>query len=75
MFYCCIQEVEFSGHRFPLNLNNVHAVNYVLTQQQGKLKIKDLKHGQFIFNLLHSFFCFFILLQSWYVTLGFLECF
>ncbi|XP_075263907.1 cilia- and flagella-associated protein 221-like isoform X2 [Convolutriloba macropyga] len=38
-------EVEFSGHRFPLNLNNVHAVNYVLTQQQGKLKIKDLKHA------------------------------
>ena len=34
---------EFSGIRFPENLNNMSAVSYCLTQQPGKLKLKELR--------------------------------
>ncbi|XP_071958358.1 cilia- and flagella-associated protein 221-like [Antedon mediterranea] len=47
------KEVEIDGIRFPPNLNSQHAVNSVLLQQAGKLRVKDLreavlskKHGQ-----------------------------
>ncbi|XP_077978067.1 cilia- and flagella-associated protein 221-like [Glandiceps talaboti] len=37
------QEVDYAGFRFPTNLNNTHAVNYVLNQEQGKMRAKDLR--------------------------------
>ena len=36
-------EVEIDGIKIPSQLNSVSALNYVLTQQKGKLKPKDLK--------------------------------
>lgn len=38
-----MQEIMKDGIRFPRNLNNPSAVAYVLTQQPGKMKAKDLK--------------------------------
>lgn len=37
------KEIMKDGIRFPRNLNNPSAVAYVLTQQPGKMKAKDLK--------------------------------
>eukprot|EP00297_Palpitomonas_bilix_P001409 CAMPEP_0113878408 /NCGR_PEP_ID=MMETSP0780_2-20120614/6661_1 /TAXON_ID=652834 /ORGANISM="Palpitomonas bilix" /LENGTH=949 /DNA_ID=CAMNT_0000864865 /DNA_START=261 /DNA_END=3110 /DNA_ORIENTATION=+ /assembly_acc=CAM_ASM_000599 len=37
------EDVEIKGIRFPKNLGSNFSVSYVLTQQEGKLKIKDLK--------------------------------
>ncbi|XP_057293234.1 cilia- and flagella-associated protein 221-like isoform X2 [Hydractinia symbiolongicarpus] len=37
------KEIIKDGIRFPRNLNNPSAVAYVLTQQPGKMKAKDLK--------------------------------
>ena len=38
-----VQTVGDQELRIPRDLNSVHAVNYVLTQEPGKLKIEDIK--------------------------------
>jgi len=39
------KEIVKDGIRFPLNLSNQAAVSYVLTQQPGKVKAKDLREA------------------------------
>nr|XP_002733102.1 PREDICTED: primary ciliary dyskinesia protein 1-like [Saccoglossus kowalevskii] len=38
-----LQEIDYAGFRFPTNLNSTHAVSYVLNQEQGKMRAKDLR--------------------------------
>nr|CAB3230180.1 primary ciliary dyskinesia protein 1-like [Phallusia mammillata] len=39
------REVEYEGFQFPTKLNTQHAVNSVLMQEKGKLKVKDLREA------------------------------
>jgi hypothetical protein len=45
--YSILQEIEFAGIKFPVNLDTPHAVAQVLNQEPGKLRIKDLREGIF----------------------------
>lgn len=39
------REIEYDGFQFPTKLHTQQAVNSVLMQEKGKLKVKDLREG------------------------------
>lgn len=47
-----MQEIEFAGIKFPINMDTPYAVAQVLNQEPGKLRIKDLREGEAVYTIL-----------------------